>query len=149
MSEHQSKARAELAAALDGQRTELRLKWTDVATRAGFSIATIHRARTTDGELTKEVKIGLEDALRLRRGSIDAKLAGGQLTPLTGNSKSAEPNAPLVVRMSTDDLTELIMTVQESSGRAVADQLLADVKRKRAEWAKRADHVPDDQTQAG
>lgn len=142
MSDHrgQSKARADLAAALDAQRIELRLKWTDVAARAGVSVATINRARKSGEEITQRLKVALEDALRLRRGSIDEKLAGGELTPLSDDPKIAVDHAaPLVVRMSADELAELIMSVQEDAGREAADQFLDGVKRKRAEWAaKRA-----------
>ena len=80
-----SGARGRLAEYMDDRRAELRrtdrrLTWEEVATRAGFSVALLRNIRVGTAPITKDSKIGIEQALGWTKGSVDAVLAGGKPT---------------------------------------------------------------------
>jgi AraC-like DNA-binding protein len=72
---------------LDDRMYDLRLQYKDVAERSGMSVAHLRRILNGDQNISPGKAIGLEDALRLRRGSIAALLAGGQLSPVGGAAR--------------------------------------------------------------
>lgn len=83
-------ARHHLTEAMESRAAELRLRWTDVATRAEISPSQLLRIRQGNAPITPFTAAGLEKALELEPGSIEAKLAGGELTPL-GVAPRREP----------------------------------------------------------
>jgi AraC-like DNA-binding protein len=125
--------------ALDGRMHDLRLLYKDVAQAAGMSVAHLRRILKGDQPLTPHMAAGLEDALRLQRGSIATLLAGGHLPPTakagSGNGKSL---AQLLVErgLATPDEVSLtdevidpgiweIMEIEELSEKAKDDFLRA------------------------
>lgn len=80
----QSKARARLAQHMDERRTEIGLRWADVATAAGLTTEGIRNVRYGSGEIRALTRAALERALRWEQGSISTILRGGQPTALPG-----------------------------------------------------------------
>ncbi|MGI5155759.1 helix-turn-helix domain-containing protein [Microbispora sp. CA-102843] len=74
--------------ALESRAEQLRLTWDAVADRAGMSVAHLRRIRKGETPITSQMAAGLEEALKLQPGSIDALLAGGAITPLPEARKS-------------------------------------------------------------
>lgn len=75
-----------VADAMDAQRAELGIKWSDVAKRADMSVKTLERFR--NGKLSAYSRgniRAIERALGWERGSIDAIRNGGEPT-LTGDT---------------------------------------------------------------
>lgn len=66
-----------LSEALEKRRLELRLKWTQVADRAGLSQAGLGAIRRGERSPSQLTRARIEDALDWAPGSIDAILAGG------------------------------------------------------------------------
>lgn len=130
------------------QRQRLALSVRAAAEAAGIDRATWTSLEAGTRHLRDRSHSAIEDVLQWPFGSIAAYLENGIIpgtssvnAPTAGSTSPAigERDAPLVVRMSADELAELIMSVQEDAGREAADQFLDGVKRKRAEWAaKRA-----------
>jgi transcriptional regulator with XRE-family HTH domain len=77
-----------LAERLNQRRIVLRLQWQEVADRAGISAAHLRNFRNGQGTLGDLAKASLEDALRWKRGSIDAVLQGGEPTEVASVSGS-------------------------------------------------------------
>lgn len=63
---------------MDDRRADLRLRWKDVAARAGLTTEGLLGVRKGTGEIRPLTKRGIEDALDWEAGSIDAILAGGE-----------------------------------------------------------------------
>lgn len=68
-------ARALLTEEMNARRKHLRLRWTEVARRAGMSPQNLLRIRTGAIALTDFATVGLEQALEWQSGYIDAFLA--------------------------------------------------------------------------
>jgi|SRR5690606_3637347 len=83
---------------MDERRGELRLKWSDVARRAGVTTQALRDIRK-GGAMRTTTRIALEQALHWQRGSIDAILRGGEPVELP----SGEPEPVLY----TDEEREL------------------------------------------
>jgi hypothetical protein len=80
-----SGARRRLAECMDDRRAELgrterRLTWERVADRAGLSVALLRNIRAGTVPITKDSKIGIEQALHWTKGSVDTVLGGGEPT---------------------------------------------------------------------
>lgn len=67
---------------LDARMHDLRLKYKDVAERAGMSTAHLRRILNGEQTISDDKAAGLEDALRLQRGSIADLLADRPITPI-------------------------------------------------------------------
>lgn len=67
-----------LEEAMNTQRLDLRLKWNEIARRAGISTETLFRFRK--GARSDEATRAVEQALGWARGSVDAILSGGEPT---------------------------------------------------------------------
>jgi transcriptional regulator with XRE-family HTH domain len=141
-----------------GRLVRLRRQKLKMSVRAAATAAGIDRATWTSLEAgTRNAQdrhhATIEDVLQWPAGTIAANLEDGATPPASADTDHASPaddgGAPLVVRMSADELAELIMTVQDASGREAADKLLADVRRRRAEWAAKQATPAGDQSQAG
>jgi hypothetical protein len=132
-----------------------RRKKLGLSVRAAANDAGIDRATWTALEAgTRTIQdrhhAAIEGVLQWQPGAIATYLEDGATLPPSHTTAVDDGDAPLVVRMSADELAELIMEVQDASGREAADKLLADVRRKRAEWAKKAHPTSAaDQPQAG
>lgn len=66
-----------LSEAMEKRRLELRMKWTQVADRAGMSQAGLGAIRRGERSPSPLTRARIEDALLWGAGSIDAILAGG------------------------------------------------------------------------
>ncbi|WP_242890120.1 hypothetical protein [Actinomadura litoris] len=73
-------ARARLDQLMDTRRAELRLRWKDVAARAGLTTEGLRNVRGGRGEIRSLTKRGIEEALGWTSGSIDSILGGGEPT---------------------------------------------------------------------
>jgi hypothetical protein len=70
-----------LGVLMDQRRGELRLRWKDVAARAGISYEGIRAVRNGTGAIRALTELGIEDALQWERGSIRSVLDGGDPVP--------------------------------------------------------------------
>jgi hypothetical protein len=68
--------RERLNAVMNESRLDLRLRWTEVARRAGIDSSTLRRIRYGEGAVSDLAARGLEDALEWPHGTIAALLAG-------------------------------------------------------------------------
>lgn len=95
-----SRARERLNRLMDERRADLRLRWADVATRAGLTKEGLRGVRQGPGSIRSLTKRGIEDALRWAPGSIDSILSGGTPTiatdrpRLTVHEGGGEPPTP-------------------------------------------------------
>jgi hypothetical protein len=71
--------RERLNAAMTESRLDLRLRWTEVAKRAGIDSSTLRRIRYGEGAISDLAARGLEDALEWPHGTIAALLGGEPL----------------------------------------------------------------------
>lgn len=76
-----SEARDRLADAMNRRRVQLRLRWREVAERAGVDASTLRRIRAGQLTLTDFVTEGIELALEWERDSVKAILDDGDPTP--------------------------------------------------------------------
>lgn len=65
---------------MDSRRRDLRLKWDEVAARAGIHRETLRQIRIGKGDIRPLSATGIEDALQWEHGSIDRILEGGEPT---------------------------------------------------------------------
>jgi DNA-binding XRE family transcriptional regulator len=79
---------------MEERREDLRLYWEDVAKAAGVTDQTLRDIRSGKSNPRALTRRGIEAALRWERGSIDAILAGGDPTPLSGNAVQSERAEP-------------------------------------------------------
>ena len=63
---------------MDSRRRDLRLKWDEVAARAGIHRETLRQIRIGKGDIRPLSATGIEDALQWEHGSIDRILNGGE-----------------------------------------------------------------------
>src|ERR1035441_4540885 len=70
-----------LGVLMDQRRGELRLRWKDVAARAGISYEGIRAVRNGTGAIRALTELGIEDALQWERGSIRSVLDGAPPAP--------------------------------------------------------------------
>lgn len=75
------RAAANLEAAMQRRRVELRMSWRDVSTTAGMSYEGLRAIRKGGRHPNAVTKGRIEDALQWMPGSVDAVLAGGEVTP--------------------------------------------------------------------
>lgn len=71
-------ARSRLAALMEERRTQLRMRWQDVAEAGRVSLKAIHAARTGTAAIRPLTQRGIEDGLRWAPGSVEDILAGGE-----------------------------------------------------------------------
>ena len=76
-----TEARDRLADEMNRRRVQLRLRWREVAERAGVDASTLRRVRADQLALTDFVSEGIELALEWERDSVKAILDGGEPTP--------------------------------------------------------------------
>ncbi|MGH3388629.1 MAG: helix-turn-helix domain-containing protein [Actinomadura sp.] len=81
--------RERLARLLDERRADLGLHWIEVAELAGLTREGLRKIRNGTRLIQTESKLGLERALRLKRGSINEAMAGGDLTPVDAEPEPA------------------------------------------------------------
>ncbi|MGI5161449.1 hypothetical protein [Microbispora sp. CA-102843] len=104
-------ARSRLSTAMNDRRVELRLKWNQVAQRAGISIAHLARIRGNEGPLTDLAKSSLETALEWPRGTIDQFLQSGEIkTPPAASPTSIQipENASEAERTALQAIKDLL-----------------------------------------
>lgn len=75
------RAAANLEAAMERRRVELRMSWRDVSTAAGMSYEGLRAIRKGDRHPNPVTKGRVEDALQWTPGSVDAVMAGGEPAP--------------------------------------------------------------------
>jgi hypothetical protein len=94
--DEQKEPRERLAKLLDERRAELRMRWRDVAERAGITVEGLRNLRVGTGRIRSTTKRGLEDALGWRPGSVDEILGGGEAALRGGGhaGPSHEPPVP-------------------------------------------------------
>jgi len=73
-----TEARRRLAAFMEERRTELRMRWQDVAAAGRISLKALHAARTGTSGIRPLTQRGIEDGLRWAPGSVQAILSGGE-----------------------------------------------------------------------
>lgn len=74
--------RTHLAEEMEGRRRQLRVKWTEVAKRAGMSPQNLLRIRNGEISVTDDAADGIDEALYWKHGSVQAILNGGSATPI-------------------------------------------------------------------
>jgi hypothetical protein len=89
-----------LDAAMNERRLELRLRWAEVARRAGMSYPNLRRIRNGDISLTEFAATGIDQALKWPPGTAMAKHAG--TADADAVKESADP-----VEIATRDLITL------------------------------------------
>lgn len=82
-----------LNTAMDARRTELRLRWTQVAQRAGMTPRNLERIRKGETAITPFTAVAIERALEWAEGGVEAALAGAE--PMLAGSAESELSAEL------------------------------------------------------
>lgn len=85
-------AQTRLAEAMDARRSELRLRWEEVALRAEISGTHLRRIRRGESGFTDIVEARLEEALAWAPGSISAVLGGADPTPTRRDGAPSGPS---------------------------------------------------------
>lgn len=76
---------------ISDRRRALRIKWTEVARRAGMSVQNLLRIRKGQVRITWDAADGIDDAMQWPRGSVEAAvLEGRRPIPLQSPSSSHE-----------------------------------------------------------
>lgn len=91
---------------MDRRRRDLRLKWDEVAARAGIHRETLRQIRIGNGDIRPLSATGIEDALEWEHGSIDTVLDGGEPTPLGGRPAPEPTVAEPTIAQLADQLAE-------------------------------------------
>jgi cyanate lyase len=117
-------ARARLASEMDKQRVKLRLRWKEVARRAGLTPEYLGYLRRGKGSLTDLAIRGIETALEWPEGQVDAILAGPVLPP--SDTKPVD-----AIESTTDEIGRILARTEELYGKEAADAVLAATNRKR------------------
>ncbi len=110
--------------ALDNRMHDLRLKYKDVAERSGMSTAHLRRILNGEQIISDDKAAGLEDALRLQRGSIAALLANGQITPLSADDEADKTLRQLLLERGLAEPEDLA-ACDEVRGDPVVLEILA------------------------
>lgn len=98
---------------MERRRVELRMSWRDVSTAAGMSYEGLRAIRKGDRHPNAVTKGRIEDALQWMPGSVEAVLAGGEVTP----AAAAQPDRTI----PTDD--------ELSAVEALLEQAMAELNR--------------------
>jgi hypothetical protein len=88
-----------LDTAMDRRRRQLRLRWKQVADRAGMTYSNLHRIRTGQITLTDFARDGVEDALQWEHGSVAAILDGAEPTERRQFRVTTEADVPKDLRL--------------------------------------------------
>jgi transcriptional regulator with XRE-family HTH domain len=81
--------RDQLDAWMEDRRRELRVRWSEVARRAGMSPQNLLRIRKGQISISWDAADGIEDALLWDRGSVEAAVLNGTKPTPRGNDESA------------------------------------------------------------
>ena len=100
--------RRRLAELMDERRTELRLRWRDVADLGGVSYEVLRAVRNGTGEIRRLTQRGIEDGLKWAPGSVQDILDGGEPTPAVPRPASVPGLPPL-----TDDQMRRVLAFAE------------------------------------
>lgn len=122
-----------LAEKLNDRRIALRLQWQEVADRAGISAAHLRNVRNGQGALGDLAEANLEDALRWKRGSVNAILQGGEpveVAAVTATASLAVTSSATAQRSAPEDQTAdgLEAAIRELARRLSPDRLRAILK---------------------
>lgn len=90
---------------MNHRRRELRIKWTEVARRAGMSVQNVLRIRKGQISISEDAADGVEDALQWARGSVQRVIQEGAppipVAPVAGSTQGA-PLSPEATQLFED-----------------------------------------------
>jgi hypothetical protein len=142
-----NEARKKLAALMEERRTELRLRWQDVAEAGQVSLRALQAARTGTAEIRPLTQRGIEDGLQWPAGYIQSVLEGrepvigGQTTQKQASASAGpEPPAgpesdstvPPQVASAISDVLVQVNRARMRHGNATAEQIFTDLFEVRA-----------------
>lgn len=99
--------RERLARLMDERRADLELNWQEVADTAGLTREGLRKIRYGTRAMQTDSKVGLERALRWKRGSVNAILAGGDPTPVEPAPEDQRPALSPVPEVPDERLDHL------------------------------------------
>lgn len=109
--------RAQLAEEMNERRRQLRMKWTEIARRAGMTPQNLLRIRNGEISVTDDAADGLDHALQWERDSVHEILAGRKPVPLDIPRPSRRQRAPLDPLTSTpEEIAEFLEEVRQKQG---------------------------------
>lgn len=119
-------ARRRLDRLMDQRRAELRMRWKDVAARAGLTTEGLGGVRKGTGGIRALTKRGIEDALHWAPGSVERILEGGD--PLPADHPPAD--AMGATEAILDDMERRVADMKRLSRRDLAaiDALIEALK---------------------
>lgn len=110
------RAAANLEAAIQRRRVELRMSWRDVSTAAGMSYEGLRAIRKGDRHPNPVTKGRIEDALQWSPGSVDAVLAGGGPTPEQSERPDYDVDELRDLRNQLNTILDRIEEIQRRRG---------------------------------
>lgn len=147
--------RKRLDEAMDRRRLELRIRWVEVARRAGMSVTNLNLIRKGKIAITDLAAANLEDALELEGGSIRAVLDDpeAELRPRAGAARpqgSKRKRPPLDPLTSTpEEIAEFLEEVRQKQGDDVFFELFQATLKVNMRERERTERRTHDRTDAG
>lgn len=109
--------RQQLAEEMNERRRQLRMKWTEVARRAGMTPQNLLRIRNGEISVTDDAADGLDHALLWQRDSVHQILAGGKPVPLDVPRPSRHQWTALdPLTSSPEEIAEFLEEVRRAQG---------------------------------
>lgn len=128
-------ARERLADVMNQRRLDLGLKWREVAERSGMTAFHLQRIRANQVPLSQDAEAGIQRALRWRRGSITAVLAGGEpildddVPPTAGPPAGIDPKE--WARWEQIDRENVLNAIRIAKARAGVNQVSQTARQER------------------
>ena len=114
---------------MEQRRIQLRMKWREVATAAGLSIAGLGAIRRGERQPSALARARIEDALQWAPGSVDRILAGKAPVP----ASSADPDELRRLIAEAEDELRWLDPKYESTRKIIAARLQAEIDALRAQ----------------
>lgn len=112
--------RAQLEAWMDDRRNDRRLRWAEVARRAGMTVENLLRIRKGRISISWEAASGIEDALQWEQGSVEAAVTEGRAPTPKAASGPQPPPSLWTAEMETK--FRLLKDILKSQGLEMTEQ---------------------------
>lgn len=120
--------REQLGKWMETRRRDLRVKWTQVAPRAGMSVQNLLRIRKGQISITWDAATGIDDALRWERGSVEAAVTEGRAPTLKAvmdpppDIEQGPPSRPSLWTAEMETKFRLLKDILKSQGLEMTEQ---------------------------